>query len=60
MAFTCCSPDAREQLRVSKAIDLELEQWKQDAKRASRRYGHTAYGTLAGGDIGNSGRLSSL
>ena len=33
MAFTCCSPDAREQLRVSKAIDLQLEQWKRDAKR---------------------------
>lgn len=32
MAFTCCSPDAREQLRVSKAIDLELVQWKRDAK----------------------------
>ena len=35
MAFTCCSPDidAREQVRVSKAIDLELEQWKRDARR---------------------------
>ena len=35
MAFTCCSPDtdAREQARVSKAIDLELEQWKRDARR---------------------------
>ena len=34
MAFNCCSPDidAREQARVSKAIDLELEQWKRDAR----------------------------
>ena len=32
MAFTCCSPDAREQLRVSRAIDLELVQWKRDAQ----------------------------
>ena len=33
MAFTCCSPDAREQLKVSRAIDLELVQWNRDAKR---------------------------
>lgn len=33
MAFTCCSPDVREQLRVSKTIDLQLEQWERDAKR---------------------------
>lgn len=34
MAFNCCSPDidARDQARVSKAIDLELEQWKRDAR----------------------------
>ena len=33
MAFTCCSSDAREQLRVSEAIDLQLEQWKRDENR---------------------------
>ena len=35
MAFACCSPDidARERARVSKAIDLELEQWRRDARR---------------------------
>ena len=33
MAFTCCSSVAREQLRVSKAIDLQLEQWKRDTNR---------------------------
>ena len=35
MAFACCSPDidAREQARLSKSIDLELEQWRRDARR---------------------------
>lgn len=34
MAFTCClDEDAKAQLRVSKAIERELEQWKRDANR---------------------------
>ena len=34
MAFTCClDEDAKAQLRVSKAIERELEQWKRDSSR---------------------------
>ena len=53
MSFTCCSPDAREQLRVSEAIDLQLEQWKRDANQEFKvlvvgMHGRTHYSTLAG------------
>ena len=34
MAFTCClDEDAKAQLRVSKAIERELDQWKRDSSR---------------------------
>lgn len=47
MSFTCCSPDVREQLKVSKTNDLQLQQWRRDAKREIRYAWPFQYSALA-------------